>query len=172
VADARAPAILIIMNRRLPTLSVAEPCPIGWSSLEGVGRVRYCGICKKDVYDLVSFTSEETDALLRRGEICGRIPRRPAGAPRAALAAAAAIAAAAATACGEPPPAPRTVETVKIEMPAPRPPATVTPAAIGFDPPAAATPVRSKKKPPAPEHPDDFVSGNIKADPGETTNTL
>ena len=35
-----------MMNRRLPTLRVAKPCPIGWSSLEGEGRVafRYDGV--------------------------------------------------------------------------------------------------------------------------------
>lgn len=47
-----------------------------WEALQGDGnRVRYCGRCKLDVYNLAEMKTEEVAALVqqRRGRLCGRL---------------------------------------------------------------------------------------------------
>jgi len=70
--------------RRLPLLDrvrIAAPCPASWDAMEGNGRVRFCGECKKNVYDLSAMTRDEAEDLLQsRGEdLCARFYRRADG---------------------------------------------------------------------------------------------
>jgi hypothetical protein len=40
-------------------VTVASPCSLRWSDLEGNERARFCGTCQKHVYNLSALTREE-----------------------------------------------------------------------------------------------------------------
>jgi hypothetical protein len=68
----------------LPLLSqvrVASPCKERWDEMVGDERVRFCGRCEKNVYDLSALTASQAESLLReRGEsMCVRFFRRSDG---------------------------------------------------------------------------------------------
>jgi hypothetical protein len=64
----------------LDDLRIASPCRANWDEMTGDTRVRYCGLCKKNVYDLRHMTRAESEALLRsEGEACVRMARRADG---------------------------------------------------------------------------------------------
>lgn len=83
-------------GRKLPvldTIRVASPCKADWNAMTGDDRVRQCGTCNKQVFDLSSMTRDEAEALLlARAHLCIRYYRRadgtilladcPAGAPK------------------------------------------------------------------------------------------
>jgi hypothetical protein len=68
---------------RLPsgaTLTIASPCPERWSSMVGDDRVRHCGRCQKNVYNLGAMSPEEVDSLFRTQEKpCVRMFKRADG---------------------------------------------------------------------------------------------
>lgn len=72
-------------RRGLPLLDrvrVASPCEASWDDMVGDERVRFCGQCGKDVYDLSAMMREEAEQLLREkagGEMCVRLYRRADG---------------------------------------------------------------------------------------------
>lgn len=71
-------------RRRLPVLDnlhVAAPCSADWSAMTGDERVRHCGSCDKDVYNLSSMTRLEAETLLieREGKLCVRYYQRADG---------------------------------------------------------------------------------------------
>ncbi|HEY4244449.1 MAG TPA: hypothetical protein VGM88_31765 [Kofleriaceae bacterium] len=80
-------AVLLAETERrasLPVLDnvrVAAPCPADWNAMSGDERVRHCGACDKNVYNLSSMTREEAEALIREknGGLCVRYYRRPDG---------------------------------------------------------------------------------------------
>jgi hypothetical protein len=60
---------------RLPVLAnirVAAPCPAAWDAMTGDDRVRLCGQCNKNVYNLSDLTRAEAEALLveKAGRLC------------------------------------------------------------------------------------------------------
>ncbi|HEV7554675.1 MAG TPA: hypothetical protein VGO00_04415 [Kofleriaceae bacterium] len=66
---------------RLPVLDnirVAAPCAADWSKMAGDDRVRHCGDCRKNVYNLSEMTRDEAQALLvaHEGKLCVRYYRR------------------------------------------------------------------------------------------------
>ncbi len=68
-------------ERRLPLLdriSIASPCPANWQDMVGDDRVRFCGSCTKNVYNISELTSEEAEKLLstHEGNVCVRLFRR------------------------------------------------------------------------------------------------
>ena len=65
----------------LENLSVASPCSESWSEMTGDDRVRFCGKCEKNVYDLGAMTAAEAEALLvqKEGNVCVRFYRRADG---------------------------------------------------------------------------------------------
>jgi hypothetical protein len=70
--------------RRLPLLdrmSVAAPCHESWDSMTGDGRVRFCGSCEKNVYNLSAMARDEAERLLaeHEGSICVRYYQRADG---------------------------------------------------------------------------------------------
>jgi hypothetical protein len=78
------------MARSLPVLQspfsldevqVASPCHAEWNDMTGDERVRFCGSCDKNVYNLSGMTRREaTDLLVRtEGRVCVRFFRRPDG---------------------------------------------------------------------------------------------
>jgi hypothetical protein len=62
---------------RLPVLDnirIASPCAADWNAMTGDERVRHCGACKKDVFNLSALTRDEAELLIREkhGDLCGR----------------------------------------------------------------------------------------------------
>jgi hypothetical protein len=72
------------MNRGiipLDQIRVASPCRTSWDRMAGDGRVRYCGQCEKNVYNLSGMTRHEAEDLIARneGRLCVRFFRRADG---------------------------------------------------------------------------------------------
>lgn len=65
----------------LEDLRIASPCPARWSDMVGDDRVRFCGQCQKNVYDISRLTRHEAEALVRdrEGSLCVRLARRADG---------------------------------------------------------------------------------------------
>jgi hypothetical protein len=50
---------------------IASPCSVEWSSMTGTARVRFCGLCQKNVYELSGLTRDEVLALLAaKPDVC------------------------------------------------------------------------------------------------------
>jgi hypothetical protein len=63
------------------TFKIPTPCPMDWDLMRGDDRVRFCGRCAKDVYNLTAMDPNEVAALLtgirERGERkCVRLYQR------------------------------------------------------------------------------------------------
>lgn len=75
------------MIRRRPAKSmldqvrIATPCPADWNRMEGDERVRYCGQCKLNVYNIAAMSRNEAESLIREneGRLCLKIYRRKDG---------------------------------------------------------------------------------------------
>ena len=69
------------MSVELKHLRIASPCPASWESMKGDDRVRFCELCKLNVYDFAQLTRREVDALVANseGRLCGRLYRRADG---------------------------------------------------------------------------------------------
>jgi hypothetical protein len=72
-------------HRSLPVLDqvrVATPCTASWDEMVGDERVRFCGSCEKNVYNLSAMTQDEAESLVRQhahGELCIRFYQRADG---------------------------------------------------------------------------------------------
>lgn len=69
---------------RLPVLDnirVASPCSAEWSKMSGDERARFCGDCKKNVYNISEMTRDEAEALIvaKEGRLCVRYYQRADG---------------------------------------------------------------------------------------------
>jgi hypothetical protein len=64
-----------------PALKVAVPCPLSWDEMTGDDRVRFCGQCQQNVYNVASLTPSEVSRLIgqREGRLCLRLQQRPDG---------------------------------------------------------------------------------------------
>src|SRR5688572_18403137 len=60
-------------------LRISSPCPKTWESLAGNDRIRYCGDCKLNVYNLAAMSREEVARIVRKtqGRLCGTLYVRP-----------------------------------------------------------------------------------------------
>ena len=67
----------------LDDVSIASPCDVSWSSMEGDSDVRYCSSCKKHVYNLSMMSRPEAEAVLVAAKAtegaCVRLYRRADG---------------------------------------------------------------------------------------------
>ena len=65
----------------LDQIKIASPCTADWDRMEGTDRVRFCGECKKNVFNLSAMTRREAEALLQEtnGNLCTRLYRRADG---------------------------------------------------------------------------------------------
>ena len=65
----------------LEKLRVASPCPARWEEMAGDDRVRFCGTCRKNVYNLSALQRSEAEALVARheGKMCATFFRRADG---------------------------------------------------------------------------------------------
>jgi hypothetical protein len=75
--DAKARARLPILEN----IRIASPCTADWSRMSGDERVRHCGDCKKNVYNLSDMTREEAEAVIiaKEGRLCVRYYQRKDG---------------------------------------------------------------------------------------------
>lgn len=46
----------------------ATPCRANWHEMEGAGRVRFCALCKRNVYDLSVMTRDEAEVFVSERE--------------------------------------------------------------------------------------------------------
>lgn len=72
------------MDTRLNVLGkieVAASCSADWNDMTGNDRLRFCGDCKLNVYNLSAMTADQILGLIREteGRLCGRFYRRPDG---------------------------------------------------------------------------------------------
>ena len=60
---------------------VRVQCTADWGAMKGDGQVRFCSLCKLNVYNLSGMTRQEGEELLasREGRTCIRLYRRPDG---------------------------------------------------------------------------------------------
>jgi hypothetical protein len=60
---------------------IATPCPARWAEMEGDDRMRYCSLCKLNVYDVSEMTRDQADDLIRTtsGRLCMRLHMRADG---------------------------------------------------------------------------------------------
>jgi hypothetical protein len=65
----------------LNNVTVAAPCPADWDSMIGSERVRFCGQCELNVYNLSAMSCPEAESLITRteGRLCVRFYRRKDG---------------------------------------------------------------------------------------------
>ena len=61
-------------------IEIPTPCSVPWDSMHGDQRVRHCGSCRKNVYNVAELTRAQALALIASREpVCLRIYRRPDG---------------------------------------------------------------------------------------------
>jgi hypothetical protein len=65
----------------LDSLRIVSPCDVPWSSMEGDEAVRFCGKCRKNVYNVAQLPRAEAVALIERaeGRVCMQLTRRSDG---------------------------------------------------------------------------------------------
>ncbi len=71
-------------SRKLPLLDnvrVGTPCHESWDGMVGDERVRFCGGCMKNVYNLSAMSKREAEELIaaKEGDLCVRLYRRKDG---------------------------------------------------------------------------------------------
>ncbi len=66
---------------RLEKVRIARPCPARWEEMAGDERVRFCGLCRKNVYNLSAMSREAAERLIeeRQGQMCALLYRRADG---------------------------------------------------------------------------------------------
>jgi hypothetical protein len=65
-------------NNPLDHVRVAAPCTVDWDLMIGSERMRFCGQCSLNVYNLSGMTRSEAEHLIARneGRLCVRFYRR------------------------------------------------------------------------------------------------
>lgn len=73
--------VLQLERDELDRVEIATPCEVPWDSLVGDDRVRHCGRCRQNVYNVEAMPRTEALRLIERGEgrLCWRLFRRPDG---------------------------------------------------------------------------------------------
>ena len=63
---------------KLDNVRIAAPCPANWDSMYGNERVRFCGECQLNVYNLSAMSRAEAEELVGQaeGRLCVRYYRR------------------------------------------------------------------------------------------------
>jgi hypothetical protein len=62
----------------LDLIQIASPCTASWDDMPGDERVRHCGDCKLNVYNLSEMTRDEAETFMaeREGRVCIAFYRR------------------------------------------------------------------------------------------------
>jgi hypothetical protein len=73
LAESTRPALPVLEDLR-----IASPCSESWDGMSGDERVRFCGRCNKNVYNLSAMTRAEAESLVaaREGRVCVRFYKR------------------------------------------------------------------------------------------------
>ena len=68
-------------HSKFDRLRIASPCPISWDSMTGDNRVRFCGHCQLNVYNISELSRSEAQKLIAstEGGLCARLFRRDDG---------------------------------------------------------------------------------------------
>lgn len=74
-------------KKRLPTLEgvrIASPCSVRWDDMLGDGRVRHCGQCEKNVFNISGMSRADAESLIHERveageELCLRLYKRSDG---------------------------------------------------------------------------------------------
>lgn len=68
-------------SRLLDVIDIAEPCQIPWDSMTGDERIRFCGMCKKNVYNISEMNRTDAENFLQEnlGAVCLTFLRRADG---------------------------------------------------------------------------------------------
>jgi len=68
-------------KNRLRQVRVASPCKADWDQMLGSDRVRFCGQCNLNVYNLSGMTRADAESLIaaNEGRLCVRFYRRADG---------------------------------------------------------------------------------------------
>jgi hypothetical protein len=67
--------------RLLDVIDIPMPCQVPWDSMTGDERIRFCGQCKKNVYNISEMGTSEAESFLQQnlGSICLGFMRRADG---------------------------------------------------------------------------------------------
>lgn len=59
-------------------MRVASPCHVGWDSMDGSDRARFCRSCERNVYNIVGLSRDEIESLVQttEGRLCVRMYQR------------------------------------------------------------------------------------------------
>jgi len=65
-------------SRLVDKLEIATPCSKSWEDMVGDERTRFCGDCRKNVFNISSLTGPEVEDLIEEteGRVCVRLFRR------------------------------------------------------------------------------------------------
>jgi hypothetical protein len=68
-------------SAKLDRLRIATPCPISWEQMTGDHRVRFCGHCQLNVYNISELSRTKAEKLIAstEGRLCARLYRRDDG---------------------------------------------------------------------------------------------
>lgn len=78
----RSARLAVIDEALLDDIRIATPCTADWNEMHGDDRVRHCGECRLNVYDVSQMTRKEAATLIALHEgqrVCLRLYRRPDG---------------------------------------------------------------------------------------------
>src|SRR5215471_6901845 len=69
------------MSHCLDNIRIAAPCKASWDNMQGDDRIRYCGLCRQNVYSLSEMNRDEATNLVlsHQGRTCIRFYRRSDG---------------------------------------------------------------------------------------------
>lgn len=64
--------------RLLDVIDIPEPCQVPWETMTGHERIRFCGLCKKNVYNISEMSTYEAERFLQEnlGSVCFGFNRR------------------------------------------------------------------------------------------------
>lgn len=62
-------------------IEIASPCTVPWETMPGNERVRFCGQCRQNVFNVEALSRDEARRLIasQEGRVCVRMLRRPDG---------------------------------------------------------------------------------------------
>jgi flagella basal body P-ring formation protein FlgA len=68
-------------KQKWENITVSKNCPVDWNTMEGDEKIRFCGKCSQNVYNLSEMTQEQAEEVIQRqdGKMCIRLYRRPDG---------------------------------------------------------------------------------------------
>ena len=77
--DRQSAPLAALVN--IQNIRIASPCSADWNKMIGDGRVRHCGECNLNVYNLSAMTEREIKQLVAKseGRLCARLFRRADG---------------------------------------------------------------------------------------------